>query len=322
MFNKFYRSGYTVLLLYGFGIGFWIGAFHSKHYNLFFVVAALSFFAGFWRSLSWLWNHRIFERPRVSSSYTRRYSDRIPNEHTDLVSNQYAKTHVERRRRRRRKPEKRKKLRWAAEAVAALLFIGTAVGIKNSYAIRSYKELPIIDVLVSDRKQVEVMPGRQPTVERVRARRAPYLGRLAAFREKVFVMAQTPTEYVRVNDGDKSVKLDVILKNLNGLDVPNAHVTVESDVHLTPVTEDLVSLTDKQLYGDVKHVTPPDHSTDERVITVEIPIPQYQDTAGIYVTIQADNLKSYGAVARIVFVKGLGSKPPLEEKASFEKASR
>jgi len=135
-------------------------------------------------------------------------------------------------------------------------------------------------------------------------------------------MAQTPTEYVRVNDGDKSVKIDVILKNLNGLDVPNAHVTVESDVHLNPVTEDLVSLTDKQLYGDVKHVTPPDHSSDERVITVEIPIPQHQDTAGIYVTIQADNLKSYGAVARIVFVKGLGPNPPLEANASFEKASR
>src|ERR1700761_825526 len=103
MFNKFYRSGYMVLLLYALGAGFWIGAFYSKSYRFFFCAAVVCIVAGFLRSLNWLWHHQIFVRQHVSSPYTRRYSDNIPHEHTDLVSHQYAKTHGERRRRRRRR---------------------------------------------------------------------------------------------------------------------------------------------------------------------------------------------------------------------------
>ena len=309
MFKKFRHSGYIVLLLYLLGAGFWIGALFSSAYRLFFCAATVCIVAGFVRSLPWIWKHHIFERSRSGSPYRRRYSDSQPHEHSDLVSHEYAKTHVERRRRRRRRPGKKTKLRWTAEVVSALLFIAAGLGLKSSYVVRNHKEMPIIDVLVSDRKLTAATPNRVPTIERVRARRAPVLERRAAFREKVFFMAETPTEYVRIKEGDKSVRIDVILQNLNGIDVPNAHVSVESDVPITPVTEDLVSVTDKQLYGNVAHVTPPDHSSDERVITVEIPIPQNQGTAGIYVTIQADNLTPYGAVARLVFVRDAEASP-------------
>jgi hypothetical protein len=319
MFKNFWRSGYIVLLLYVLGIGFWIGALFSGSYKAFFCAALVCIVAGFVRSLPWLWRHRIFERPHSSSPYTRRYSDSQPNEHSDLVSHEYAKTHAERRRHRRRKPAKRRKLRWAAEVVSALLFIAAGLGLKDSYVSRSYKEPPILDVLLSDRRLSDATPDKRPVIDRVRARRAPFLGRRAAFREKVFIMAETPTEYVPINEWDKSVKIDVILENLNGIDIPNAHVTVESDVHITPVSEDLVSLTDKQLYGDVAHVTPPDHSSDERIITVEIPIPKNQETAGIYVTVQADNMKPYGAVARIVFVRNADASL---EPGALEKSPR
>jgi hypothetical protein len=309
MFKKFCRSGYIVFLLYAFGAGFWIGALFSSTYKLFFCAAIICIIVGFVRSLPWIWKHHIFERPHLRSPYSRRYSDRHPNPHSDIVSQEYAKTHGERRRHRRRKPEKRKRLRWTAEVISILLFIAAGLGLENSYAIRTYKEAPVIDVLLSDRKQIAAARGQKPTVERVRARHAPFLGRNAPFRNIVFSLADTPTEDVLINKEDKSAKIDVILKDLNGIDVPNAHVTVESDVPINPVTEDLVSLTDTQLYGDVAHVTPADHSSDERVITVEIPIPQKQDTAGIYVSIQGDNLKSYGAVARVFFVKNLDASP-------------
>ena len=303
MFKKFFHSGYPVCFLYVFGIGFWISASFSNTYKLFFCLAIICIIAGFLLSLPWLWKHRLFERPRSTSPYSRRYSDKHPNPHSDLVSHEYAKTHGERRRHRRRKPEKRNNLRWTAEVISTLLFIAACVGLRNSYVARSFKESPVIDVLLSDRKMIQPIPGEQPTMEQVLARRAPFLERTVAFRKIVFTLADTPTEDVPINQKDKSKKIDVILRNLNGVDVSNAHVTVESDVPITPVTEGLVSLTDKQLYGDMPHVTPPDHSSDERVITVEIPIPQNQDTAGIYVTIQADNLKSYAAVARVYFVR-------------------
>jgi hypothetical protein len=318
MFKKFCCSGYIVLFLYVFGVGFWIGALFSSTYKLFFCAAVICIIAGFVRSLPWLWKHPIFERPRSSSSPSRRFSDRHSNEHSDLVSHEYAKTHVERRR--RRKPKKRKKLRWAAEVFSTLMFIALAVGLRNSYSTRNYKEAPVIDVLLSDRKQTDPTPGLQPTIERVRARSVQVLG-LAGFPKKVvFSLANTPSEYVPVNQGDKSVNIDIILKNLNGIDVPKARVTIESDVHITPVTEDLIAMTDTKLYGDVAHVTPPDHSSDERVITVEIPVSQNEYTAGIYVTIEADNLKSYGAVARIVFVRDIEDSPSPVAAGSLEES--
>jgi len=168
MFKKFWASGYIVFLLYMLGAAFWVGALFSSTYKRFFCAALICIIAGFVRSLSWLWEHRIFERP--SLPYSRRYSDTHPNEHTDLVSHQYAKTHVERRRRRRRRPEKRKKLRLTAEMLSILLFIAAGVGLKKSFATRNYKEAPLIDVLVSEEKQPEAMSGQQPSPERIKAR--------------------------------------------------------------------------------------------------------------------------------------------------------
>lgn len=320
MFKKICCSGYVVLLLYVAGVGFWIGALFSPAYSLFFCVAIICITAGFLRSLFWLWKHSIFERPDFSSPYSRRYSDRHPDSSSDIVSHEYAKTHVERRRRRRRRPQKRKKLRWTAEALSTLLFIAAALGIKNSYATRDYKAPPVIDVLLSDRRQIQTAPGRPPTIERVMARRAPFLGKNAAFRYMIFSMANTPTEDVPINQQDNSANIDVILKNISGTDVPNAHLTVESDVPITPVTEELVSLTNKQLYGNVSHLTPPDHSSDERVVTVKISIPRNHDTAGIYVTIQADNMRAYGAVARIFFVRHAAPSPSPDTAASLEES--
>lgn len=266
-------------LLYGVGFAAWAFAPGHTPHLLFYCAAALLFLCAFVWSVIWVWTCSFFRR--TSSKY---------GEHE---------------RRTARAREKENNYLWLTTAVLALLFLGADRKLFASYKLHSIKKQARVEVFLSG-------------TARLKAKPVPFQDRPDRSIDMLFALTGVPSKNIVLGGEEKSVPIDIVVRNASGITIRNAHIKIDSNVAILGKTEGLNRLSVTELRGNVAEMRPSIGTSDEQIFSVQIPVPDYTTQAALLVTIEGENLKPFAAAGKVLFVKGSLPAPTTVHSAAIK----
>jgi hypothetical protein len=290
MVKKLFTWGYSGVLVpvfYGAGAGFWALALNADPSRRNFYAAAAFFLCGLIWSLGWLWTHDSLRRSRPRDSNSEKY---LKMRKPAGLAGPEGPDEPGKQRRRRTPRRRNKKQRWTAAACSALVVLGVDGKILTTYKARTTRrEQGEMQVFVAD-------------TQRTAAMKVPVLERPEDTKDMMFALMGVPDKEVFIQKGDKSMKVDVLLRSTYAMSIRNVHVQIDSNVPIKAAAPELTSTGETELIGELPDIPAGGKTVQVYSLPVEVSVPAYQNKAGLLVTVVGDNIKPYAAAARIVFV--------------------
>jgi hypothetical protein len=286
------------LLSYGLGFGLWYRGSSSDSFPRFFLEAGLCLIFCFVWSLTALWLNDSFNKPRQVYSNSNRVlrksrSARLSGESSSAQSDVPSPP----RRRRRRN----KKLRKVLATCCALLFALSTYRIFTSYrTMVAERNTAVIEVFVADS-------------QRTKASKVPFRTTPGEQKEMMFSIFDVPYKEVSIHedkDGNKTIHLNIILRNTGAAPVGDPYVKIDSNAPIQAGDDQTFAISSTEVGSHMFDIPPTKDPSEEVVMPVIISIAEYQFETGVLVSVVGQNLKPYAAAIKLRVVDRTGPDSP------------